>query len=219
MTGSIPAQAGIADLVCLGPRFRGDERNDSVLAAPERHRTAGRFDRLLGEREVGDLLGRRLLVFLDVAVLGAVVDRPGRPLGGRSRRSPTTCSSWSAHRWRIRSPPSACRWPSGWPARPWPCRRYIARLASIIAAAVSRSSGAVSRDPVARGAVGVEHVVGHQLDELHQQIERRLGLLGEEHVLGMQRDAVDLPGDQPRQPAGRRGRNELRVVDRRDPRS
>src|SRR5262249_61565610 len=39
---------------------------------------AGGGDRLLGERDVGDLLDRRLVIFVDIAVLGAVVDRPLR---------------------------------------------------------------------------------------------------------------------------------------------
>ena len=73
---------------------------------------------------------------------------------------------------------------------------------------------AVLGDPVGRGAIGVEHVERHQLDELHQRVQAvDFCLLREEHVLGMQRDAVDLAGDQAGQAArGGRG-DELRVAD------
>ena len=73
---------------------------------------------------------------------------------------------------------------------------------------------AVARDPLGRGAVGVEHVVRHQVDQLDQHVQARLLLLGEEDVLRVQRDAVDLVGDQAGQPAGRGRRDELRILDR-----
>src|SRR6476661_3216491 len=52
-----------------------------VLAIADADGAAGCIDGFLGEREIGDLLRRRLLVFVDVAVLGAVVDRPCGALG------------------------------------------------------------------------------------------------------------------------------------------
>src|SRR5215813_9689169 len=51
-----------------------------VLAIADGNRAARRIDRLLGELNIRDLLHRRLSVFLDVAILGAIVDRP---LGAR----------------------------------------------------------------------------------------------------------------------------------------
>ena len=57
-----------------------------ILAIADADGTAGGIDRLLGEREIGDLLDRRLLVLVDVAVLDAVVDRPCRALGIEVRR-------------------------------------------------------------------------------------------------------------------------------------
>src|SRR5438477_12901507 len=48
------------------------------LALPDRRRAAGGVDRLLGEREIGNLLDGRLLVLGHIADLDAVVDRPLR---------------------------------------------------------------------------------------------------------------------------------------------
>jgi hypothetical protein len=48
----------------------------SILAVADGDGSAGGFDRLGGERNVGHLLDARLLVRLDVAVLGTVVESP-----------------------------------------------------------------------------------------------------------------------------------------------
>ena len=45
-------------------------------------------------------------------------------------------------------------------------------------------------------------IVRHQVGELDEQVERRLLLLRQEDVFRMQRHAVDLAGDQARQPPG-----------------
>src|SRR5262249_15787867 len=52
-----------------------------ILAISDADGAARRLDRLLGELNIRDLLDRRLSVLLDVAVLGAVVDRPLRAGG------------------------------------------------------------------------------------------------------------------------------------------
>src|SRR5262247_1176112 len=60
----------------LGPRFRGDDSfgaDTLQLAFPDRRGAAGGIDRLLGEREIGDLLHGRLLVLGHIADLDAVV--------------------------------------------------------------------------------------------------------------------------------------------------
>src|SRR5215472_5774565 len=55
---------------------RLDVHGISILAVADGDGAAGGLDRLLGELNIGDLLDRRLFVLVDVAVLGAVVDRP-----------------------------------------------------------------------------------------------------------------------------------------------
>src|SRR6516164_10468255 len=52
-----------------------------ILAIAHGDGAARRLDRFLGELNIRDLLDRRLSVLLDVAVLGAVVDRPLRARG------------------------------------------------------------------------------------------------------------------------------------------
>src|SRR5262245_40279067 len=49
-----------------------------ILAIADGDGAARGLDRLLGELNIRDLLDRRLSVSLDVAILGAVVDRPLR---------------------------------------------------------------------------------------------------------------------------------------------
>src|SRR5262249_22267953 len=49
-----------------------------ILAIADGDGAARGLDRLLGELNIRDLLDRRLPVLLDVAILGAVVDRPLR---------------------------------------------------------------------------------------------------------------------------------------------
>ena len=73
---------------------------------------------------------------------------------------------------------------------------------------------AVAGDPLERGAVGVEHVIGHEIGELNEGVQSRLLLFGQIHVLGMQRDAVDLSGEHARQAAGSGRGDELRVIHR-----
>src|SRR5215469_10288879 len=52
-----------------------------ILASADGDGAARRLDRFLGELNIRDLLDRRLPVLLDVAVLGAIVDRPLRAGG------------------------------------------------------------------------------------------------------------------------------------------
>src|SRR5713226_8376189 len=94
-----------------------------------------------------------------------------------------------------------------------PALNVLLQLAELMPNYMFNAYGA-SLDWIARGAVGVEHVIGHQLGELKEDVERRLLLLGEIDVLGMERHAVDLAGDEARQAAGGGGGDELRVVDR-----
>src|SRR5262245_66232768 len=49
-----------------------------ILAIADGDVAARGLDRLLGELNIRDLLDRRLPVLLDVAILGAIVDRPLR---------------------------------------------------------------------------------------------------------------------------------------------
>src|SRR2546425_6949817 len=52
-----------------------------ILAIIDGDGAPRRLDRFLGELNIRDLLDRRLPVLLDVAILGAVVDRPLRARG------------------------------------------------------------------------------------------------------------------------------------------
>src|SRR5215471_16911261 len=52
-----------------------------ILAIADGDGAARRLDRLLGELNICNLLDRRLPVLVDIAILGAVVDRPLRARG------------------------------------------------------------------------------------------------------------------------------------------
>ena len=62
------------------------------------------------------------------------------------------------------------------------------------------------------GAVGVEAVFGPQVRHHDQHMGAGLLLLHDVEVFGMQRDGVDLAGDEAGQPPGGALRDELRVV-------
>src|SRR5260221_11100386 len=55
-----------------------------ILAIADGDGAARRLDRLLGELNIRDLLDRRFPVLLEVAVLGAIVDRPLRRGGSET---------------------------------------------------------------------------------------------------------------------------------------
>jgi len=183
-----------------------------ILAIADRDGAACGLDRLLGELNIRDLLDRRLPVLLDVAILGAVVDRPLRARGietGIDRPDAIFGQHVDGIFDRF----------SRFVRRFFDDRHDFRLVAEHGAIGLDHGGGgiaqerAVARDPVERGTVGVEHVIGHEIGELNENVQARLLFLGEIDVLGMQGNAVDLPGEQARQAAGGGGGDELRVVD------
>src|SRR5262249_17738026 len=110
-----------------------------ILAIADGDGAARGLDRLLGELNIRDLLDRRLPVLLDVAILGAVVDRPLRAgrveagIGGRD----AICGQ---HVDVIFDRFSRFAVAFSMIGMTFSLSRNMARLASIIAAAVSRRS-------------------------------------------------------------------------------
>src|SRR5262245_57041592 len=110
-----------------------------ILAIADGDGTARGLDRLLGELNIRDLLDRRPPVLVDIAVLSAVVDRPSRARGieaGIDRPDAilvSTSMAYSTASFGLSVPFSRVGTTF---ALSW----NMARLASIMAAAVSRSS-------------------------------------------------------------------------------
>ena len=133
-----------------------------ILAIADGDGAARGLDRLLGELNIRDLLDRRPPVLVDIAVLSAVVDRPLRARGieaGIDR--PDAIFGQHVDGIFDRFFRFVRRFLDDWHDF-----RFVAEHGAI---GLDHGGGgiaqqrAVARDPLERGAVGVEHVVRHQL--------------------------------------------------------
>src|SRR6516162_7952238 len=136
----------------------------SILAAADGDGAAGDFDRFARERDIGDLLDGWLLVRLDVAILGAVIDRPLRAIAiepGVDRPDAIPGQDVESICYRL----------------PWLVRGLLDDRDHLLALAKHGAVGldhggnriaqerAIARDPTERRAIGIEHVARHEVGE------------------------------------------------------
>ena len=140
-----------------------------ILAIADGDGAARRLDRFLGKLNIRDLLDRRLPVLLEVAVLGAIVDQPLRA-GGIETGIDRPDAIFGQHVDGIFDRLSRL-------VRCLLDDRHDFRLvAEHGAIGLDHRGGgiaqerAVAGDPLQRGAVGVEHVIGHEIGELNENV-------------------------------------------------